>query len=95
MLASSSEDESEDKSSIFKESGRWIAEIGGQCMKVRPQAANEAGGIEMGEPEEQQQDFVRKALATLDMLDERTEKKDMRLGQIEARMIELKIEEED
>jgi hypothetical protein len=30
LLSSSSEDESEDKYSRFVESGRWIAEIGGQ-----------------------------------------------------------------
>jgi hypothetical protein len=49
----------------------------------------------MGEHKEQQQDFLKKALATLDMLDERAEKIDMRFEQIEARIVELMKEEEE
>lgn len=62
----------------FEESGRWIAETGGQCTKAMPQAIDEVGGIDMGEHKEQQQYFVRRVLATLDMLDERAEKIDVR-----------------
>jgi hypothetical protein len=95
LLSSSSEDESEDKYLRFKESGRWIAEIGGQCTEARPQAIDEMDSEGMGEHKEQQQDFVKKVLVTLDMLDERAEKIDMRLEQIEAQMVELKKEEEE
>jgi predicted nucleic acid-binding Zn-ribbon protein len=57
---------------------------------------DEAGSEDVGKhKEQQQQEFLKKALATLDMLDERAEKIDVRLEQIEAWMIELKKEEEE
>ncbi len=50
--------------------------------------------MSLGKHKQEQQDFVRKALTTLDMLDERAEKIDMQMGQIETRMRELEEEEE-
>ncbi len=43
----------------------------------------------------QQQEFLNKALTTLDLLDERAEKVGVRLEQIEARMIKLGKQEEE
>jgi predicted nucleic acid-binding Zn-ribbon protein len=50
--------------------------------------------VDLKKHEEEQQDFMKRALATLDTLDERAEKIDVRLGQIETRMRELEEEEE-
>jgi hypothetical protein len=79
-----------------RNSSRWIAEIGGQRTEARPQAVNKADSEDTGKhKEQQQQEFLKKALVTLDMLDERAEKRDERLEQIEAQMGELKKEEEE
>lgn len=45
--------------------------------------------MDIEKQKEEQQDFVRRALTTLDILDERAEKINARLGQIEVRMMEL------
>jgi hypothetical protein len=58
--------------------------MGGQSTGAKPQAAVEAGSEGTGEHKEQQQEFLKMALTTLDMLDERAEKIDVRLKQIEA-----------
>jgi hypothetical protein len=50
--------------------------------------------VDLKKHKEEQQDFMKRALATLDTLDERAEKIDVRLGQIETRMRELEEEEE-
>jgi hypothetical protein len=52
---------------------------------AKPQVVVEAGSERVGDHEKvQQQEFLDKALTTLDMLDERAEKIGVRLEQIEA-----------
>jgi hypothetical protein len=65
--------------SRFKESGRWKAEMGEHLMEAEPVVSEETSN----------EDFVKGALATLDMLDEKVERVDVRLEQIETRVKEL------
>ncbi len=100
LLSSSSEDEggvedkrakTEDKYSRFGESSRWMAE----ASSLEARSWVEVKAEEMGEQGRgHQQLHLDKMLGTLDLLDERAEKIDIRLKQIETQMGELRKEEE-
>ncbi len=79
LLTDSSGDESEGGCTRFEESSRWIAEMGEGATEADPVLPRDTSD----------EDFVKGALATLDMLDERAEKMGERLEEIEKRVMRL------
>ncbi len=79
LLTDSSGDESEDGCTRFRESSRWIAEMGEHAVEVDPVVPRDTSD----------EDFVKGALATLDMLDERAERMGEKLEDIERRVRKL------
>jgi hypothetical protein len=75
----SSGEESDGRYSRFEESSRWIKEIGEHIVEAKPLVMEETSN----------EDFVNRALATLDMLDEKMERVGLRLEQIETRVKEM------
>jgi hypothetical protein len=69
----SSGEDSDGGYSRFEESSKWVAEMGEQLVEAESSVTSS-------------EDFMKGALATLDMLDEKVERVDVRLGQIEIRM---------
>jgi hypothetical protein len=79
LLTDSSGDESDGGCSRFEESSRWIAEMGEYTVEVDSTSPRDMSD----------EDFVKGALATLDMLDKRVERVGERLEQIEVRVMGL------
>jgi hypothetical protein len=79
LLTDSSEGEPENGCTRFEESSRWIAEM--------TEGAEEAGPV--GPRDASDEDFVKGALATLDMVDERADRMGERLEEIEERVRRL------
>jgi hypothetical protein len=79
LLTDSSGDESENKCTRFEESRRWIAEMGELSVEAGPTLPGDTS----------HEDFVKGALATLDMLDERAGRMGERLEEIERRVMRM------
>jgi hypothetical protein len=79
LLMDSSGEDSDGGYSRFKESGKWIAEIGKHLVEAEPVTSEKTSN----------EDFLKGALGTLDMLDEKVERVGARLEQIETRVKEL------
>ncbi len=79
LLMDSSGDESKGGCTRFEESSRWIAELGELAVEAGPVLPKDTSD----------KDFVKGALATLNMLDERAEKMEEKLEEIERRVMRL------
>jgi hypothetical protein len=79
LLTDSSGNESDGGCSRFEESSRWIAEMGEHAVEVDSTLPRDTSD----------EDFMKGALATLDMLDERVERVGEKLEQIEMRVMKL------
>jgi hypothetical protein len=79
VLTDSSGDESDGRLTRFEESSRWKAEMEGRATETEPAVPEDVSNEE----------FVKGALATLDMLDEKGERVSARLEQIKVRVKEL------
>ncbi len=79
LLTDSSGDEFEGGCTRFEESSRWIAEMGEHTTEAELVLPRDTSD----------EDFVKGALATLDMLDDRAERMGERLEEIERRVMRL------